>query len=334
MKLTNAQVLSLAKGYMTYEETPGLALQRFAPQQRAFYTEEENAFLASTFTSGIRLDFFTNSRTLDVTFGGNRRKPLAFAGFDLLQDGVLTHHYMAGFTPEEGKDAVAIDPFSIHADLKEGEKRLTLYLPYLVQTTIEELRLEDGCFFRPYDHKKTILTFGDSITAGTRAICPSMTYVNHTARLLDMDVHNYAIGGETFRKDKIVPDTYPERDLVLISYGSNEYRKLTRKEFEENMSVFLQKAAKEFQNVPIAVLLPIWRATEGEGREFACGSLQSVRDAIQAEAKKYPSMTVIDAQNWVPHIPEYFEDRTLHPNEAGFAEMTRNLVDLLKQLSF
>ena len=329
MKLTNAQVLSLAKGYMAHTETPGLALHRYTETQRSIYAPEDIGFLASTFTSSIRLDFMTDSTTLDITFGGIRRKALAFAGFDVLQDGLLTHHFMARFPTEEDKSATAIDPFTIHADLHQGEKRVTVYLPYLMQATIEEMHLEDGSFFRPYVHKSTMIAFGDSITNGTRAMCPSMSYINHTARLLDAEVHNFAIGGETFLKNKLFPGTYPKADFVIISYGTNDYRKLSREAFAENMSAFLESAANEFPNVPIFVILPIWRASEGQGVTYACGTLQSVREAIAAEAAKHANMTVLDGKNWVPHIPEFFEDRSLHPNEAGFAEYTMHLMDAL-----
>ena len=334
MKLTNAQILTLAKGYMEYAETPALALQRFSKKQREIYSPGDKGYLSSNFTSSVRLDFYTDAEEMTLVIGGYRRKPLKYTAIDLLQDGVLTHRFHADFEPMEGSEAVAIDPIVCHAKLKNGEKRVTVYLPYLVVATMESMELSDGAAFRPAPNKSTWIAFGDSITNGTRAACPSMTYVNHTARLLDMDVHNFGIGGERFMESKIVPGTYPKCDLVTISYGTNDYRRYTREEFLKNMSVFLEKAVKEFQNVPIFVILPIWRQTEADGISYDCGTLQSIRDAIRAEAKKYPSVTVLDAQSWVPQIPEFFADLVLHPNDAGFAHYTMHLVEELKKAGF
>lgn len=334
MKLTNAQILSLAKGYMEYEKTPALSLHRFSAAQRAIYAPEDKSYLSSTFTTSIRLDFYTDAEELTLVIGGKRRKPLENTAIDLLQDNILTHHYTAEFTPMEGADAIPIDPITCYAKLKKGEKRVTVYLPYLVAATVESMELSDGAAFRPYTNKSTWIAFGDSITNGTRAGCPSMTYVNHTARVLDMDVYNFGIGGEKFMKEKIVPGTYPKCDLVTISYGTNDYRKYTREEFVENLSVFMEKAVNEFKNVPIFVILPIWRQTESDGIVYDCGTLQSVRDAIRAEVKKYPSITVLDAQSWVPQVPEFFADRVLHPNDVGFAHYTMHLVEELKKAGF
>lgn len=83
------------------------------------------------------------------------------------------------------------------------------------------------------------------------------------------------------------------------------------------MSSFLKQVTDEFPTVPIFCLLPLWRKDKDmitRGR-----TLEEVRAILQHEAEQYPQVHVIDCWDFIPHEEEYFFDRRLHPNDAGFA---------------
>ena len=64
--------------------------------------------------------------------------------------------------------------------------------------------------------------------------------------------------------------------------------------------------------------------------EVECGRGVRMNDAVakelRAEAEKYEHNIVIDCQNFVPQLPEFFADKVLHPNDLGFKHYAENLI--------
>ena len=299
-------------------ENNGLAPERFTAAQRANIRErsvEQPRDMAS-----VALDFYTDARWIRLE-AGTRKERKVFV-FDLLEDGVLTASVQS-VMPEEGDV-----PFvTVEFPLTEGEKRVTLYLPWDRAARIRRVELPDGASVRPYVHRRSFVAFGDSITHGCYAAHPSMTYVSQLARLLDARVINQGIGGEFMCPDNLTPGTYPRFDFVTIAYGTNDYRHGTREEFDREMPEFLRRAAAEFPNTPIFVILPLWRLQEGQGKIWEMGrTLEEVRSCIRQEAAKYPNMYLVEGAKLVPHLPEFYGDKfPLHPNDLGFGQYAMNL---------
>jgi len=299
-------------------ENGGLAPERFTAVQRAHVHErskEQPRDMAS-----VALDFYTDALWLRLEIG-TRRERNAFA-FDLLENGVLKDTQRP-VMPAEGEEPFVTAEFS----LSEGEKRITLYLPWDRAARIRRVELPDGASLRPYLHRRSFVAFGDSITHGCCATHPSVTYVNQLSRLLDACAVNQGMGGEYMRADNLMPGTYPEFDFVTIAYGTNDYRHNTAAVFDADMPEFLRRAAAEFPGKPIFVILPLWRLQEGQGKIWEMGrTLEEVRACIRQEAAKYPNMHIVEGAALVPHLPEFYEDKfLLHPNDLGFSQMALNL---------
>ncbi len=304
-------------------EDGGLAPERFTAVQRAHVHErskEQPRDMAS-----VALDFYTDARWIRLEVG-TRRERKEFA-FDLLEDGVLKAAQRPVMPDDEEEPFVTVE-----FPLSEGEKRVTLYLPWARAARIRRAELPDGASLRPYLHRRSFVAFGDSITHGCIAACPSMTYVNQLARLLDARAVNQGMGGEFMRADNLTPGTYPEVDFVTIAYGTNDYRHNTAAVFDADMPEFLRRAVEEFPGKPIFVILPLWRLLEGRGKIWDMGrTLEEVRACIRQEAAKYPNMHIVEGAKLVPHLPEFYGDPfLLHPNDLGFSQMAMNLYREIK----
>ena len=81
--------------------------------------------------------------------------------------------------------------------------------------------------------------------------------------------------------------------------------------------------------MPIAVILPIWRVNIDTPK--SC-TLRDLSAKLEAVAKEFCDVRVIDAFGFVPHLPEFFADDGVHPNSLGHAEYARGVADTLIKL--
>ena len=322
MKLTFEQLKSILTGYLEItENADGTAgVQRMVAAQRAPYpTQWPEHVFPCEYSTNITLDFYTDATSAVVTLGGRKRKANSNVTVDMMVDNVPTQSIVYTPTPEDSTETTTYGPYTFRFDLPGKTCRVTLQLPYMNTVDSLALELSDGASLQPYTHSRTLVAFGDSITHGSSATRPSLTYISRLARKLDAKVHNFGIGGERFLHWKVVPGTCPKADLVTVAYGTNDYgHKVASMEmFQENMPVFFRKLAAEYAETPIFVLLPLWRLNEDCLPKNDIPTLQTVRDMIAEEVKQYPNMTVIDCQDFIPHLPKLFADASLHPNNDG-----------------
>ena len=79
---------------------------------------------------------------------------------------------------------------------------------------------------------------------------------------------------------------------------------------------FYENLAKNYPNVPIFAISPIWRKTYQ--MEKPCGDFHNIQKYFEELAENIPNMTVICGWDFVPHDGKYFADGTLHPDDIGF----------------
>ena len=144
MILTAEQVKSAARGYLDFEEKEdGFHFYRFRDWQMQHY-KDTNAghFMKTKATSGISLDFMTDSDSLGFTYTvtvGSSRK---FYYFDVYVDGVMNLHC--------GEDPMWIMKGEVKLNgIPAGEHRITVWLPNLTCAVLKDITLDDGASFRP-----------------------------------------------------------------------------------------------------------------------------------------------------------------------------------------
>lgn len=310
MKLSLLQLESVTRGAIRLEETDrGVRFWRMTEAQIKHYRDrgDEHQALRAEHSAGIRLAFLTDSRTL--MFSADLLPDLSgpHGGFDICEDGVLIAHVNT-------RDAA---PKNCCVALSEGEHLVEIYLPWFKSVILEALVLEDGATLKPYHRSRKLLAFGDSITHGAHAVYPSLTYIQRLASMLDADLDNRGVGGDKFSSVIAAEEPIENPDIVTVAYGTNDWRHFSKERFERECPAMLEIIAKRYVNAKIFVISPIWRADWNQETKIGRGLRDIYRDLCDY-TRAYPNVTVMDAWNFVPHLPEFFGDGSLHPNDLGF----------------
>lgn len=311
MKLTNDQVKALTHGALWYDEDREgyLHFYRFTEKQIAFYQETNTDFYYKTMaTSNVRIACTTDATALSFAYTAHKRSSRKFCYFDVYAGGVMIAH--------EGVDGCEEATGRVQVALPTGVKEVVLYLPPLFGAAIKDLTLENATFAAPVEKTRKMLIVGDSITQGYDAVYPSQSYANLIADMLDATSVNQGIGAEIFNPDIIDADLGFTPDLITVAYGTNDYSKRTREDFTAAANEYYAKLRRAFPTAKIFALLPIWRGDTAKPRPV--GSFEKAKAIVRAAAEAQPNTVVIDGNTFVPHLPEFFSDKHLHPNDMGF----------------
>lgn len=317
----------------------GAYLARYLPAEKESCIANGRNASRLDATAGMRLSFVTDSPclALGVTIEAELKDR---AAIDVKVDGRYLGS-IANFTENGkalfpdgtvktvGERCYPMGAFRKEFDLGDGEKTVTVYLTYPAKTVVSELSLSDGAFVRPYRPKLRHLIYGDSITHGYTADYPSNTYIARLDDALDAESFHKGIDGGTYFAP--IAAAAPERayDLVTVAYGTNDWDRVPFDTFAKESSEFLSTLASRYPTAKIYVLTPTWRA-DCATKQRPKGAMSDYRDFLAAECEKHPNMRVIHCVNFIPHDPELFEDKRLHPNDTGFAYYAEKLIEAIK----
>ena len=143
------------------------------------------------------------------------------------------------------------------------------------------------------------------------------------------DSHNKAVGGEIFfpklaaTKENFVPD------YITVAYGTNDWTLCTKERFIRNCKEFFDNLKSNYPNAQIFVITPIWRKDYMDQREF--GGFDTVEKPIQIFAAGSENVRVISGFNLVNHDENVYGVFWLHPNDEGFDQYFKNLVNQLER---
>ncbi len=328
MKLNYEQIKGITTGAEIIEESrEGFCFSRFTEEQNVLYkNRDEDCYLRSLSTAGIKLCFKTDSQALFMrvkTSPGSSRKYFSVDVFVNDESVGSINNFSSCTMPKKYvATELALGEYEKTFELWSGMKVVTVYLPWSVDTVIEEISIDDGAVIQPIKRSKTLLAFGDSITQGYDALQSSMTYVARLARALDADETNKGIGGEMFfpelaaSKEGFVPD------YVTVAYGVNDWSHRTRDEFELNCREFFRELSKNYPNSKKFVITPIWAACCKEKRPT--GKFNDL-DGIIRGCIEDESIKVISGIDLVPHDTGLFADLEVHPTDKGFEHYFENL---------
>ena len=307
MILTKKELAALVQGAISieYDEEGYLIPHRLTEEQRKFYEYREKTYIRACATPGVRLAFKTDADEFSIDYRITHGQQ---AFFYLKVDGALTWH--SGEILEGGGSG------TFHFDLPEGTHDVVLYLPYLARASLANFTVPDGASVTSLAKAPTMLCLGDSITQGAVADYASGTYVTLLADMLGLSHVNQAVSGEIMRPVSLTRDIGFRPKLVTVAFGTNDYAKCaTAEELRENATEYYRLVREYYPEAKIFAILPIWRAGHEKIRDMGSFALavSIVRTAAEAVGA-----TVIDAFNFVPHLPEFFYDLRLHPNDLGF----------------
>lgn len=321
MKLNAKEIQWITKGAARIEENNGAVhLFRFTKAQEDLYldrkTPSNKPLWDKTFaTAGIRLEFITTSRTLNIDVDCVPASSCNCFVHDVFVNGKRIGSF--GENESEKRE------FSGSFELGEGEKEVKIYFPWAAASAIRSLTLDDGATFTPVQKTRKMLIYGDSITHGYVAINPSNSYASLLTDALNAEAFNKAIGGETFFPEFAEISDDGDFDLITVAYGTNDWSHVTKEHFDETATAFYRTLSRRHPNAKIFALAPIWRADYETVTKV--GRFSHMKETFEKLAEELPNLTVIDCFGFVPADGKYFADLTLHPNDEGFAHYFKNL---------
>lgn len=311
------------------QETDGFHFNRFSTAQRGLYKQSSpEDFYRKTFaTSGVRLQFSTDSRKLKLDVSATSASSRSYFALDVFANGVMIGS-IDNLTDDMPLDyTLAQLPLGVYSktfDLGEGMKDVCIFLPWSVCVVINGMELDDDAVVIPIKPKYKLLTFGDSITQGYDAQHPSNKYITRLALALDAAECNKAIGGEEFYPPMAEAENGIAPDYIVVAYGTNDWSHcVSREVLEEHCSAFYRTLGAKYPNAKLFALTPIWRLDWEQ--EKPTGYFHDVEEIVREAVKDIPNATVIRGFDHVPKDTDFFADLRLHPNDAGFDHYYQNL---------
>ncbi len=318
MRLTFEQIKEITVGSVKTEVIDGgIHFNKCSDRQiAAWYDQKEPLGDRSRATTGIRLDFHTNSQSLSF-------RALDGRNYELFIDNLLNKK----FSLNNGDTAFA----ELRAPLGEKKEQyhVSLVLPCHSPAVLEYVEVDDNAFVRPHRFDCKMLFIGDSITQGCAAIYDGYSFAYRVSRFFNANSVIQGIGGAYFHENCFDSIDF-DPDYVFVAYGTNDFGHYhTYEEFCKHAEAHLALIAKEYSNKKIFVISPIWR---GKRDGKAMGTFEGCRRIVIDIAKKF-GMIHIDGLSLVPPIPDMFIEDCLHPNDMGFSLYAENLIrELLRYI--
>jgi hypothetical protein len=317
MKLTLCDIQKITVGAVRIWETEdGIRFSKCTQRQvDAWYAQKEILGQRAETTTGIRLDFYTDSSSLELAaHGGNR--------FELHVNGLFTEPLPMQTLHEEGT-VFTFDLRPYHD--ASGECRVTVVFPSHSVGVLDSISLSDGAGVRRPQYDRKLLFIGDSITQGHDSGIDSFSYAWRVTRMMNAESVIHGVGGGYFHES--IFDSIPfDPDTVIVAFGTNDFgHYATYEELRAHARGFLSEIAREYGGKEIFAISPIWRA---KNLEKPMGTFDGARDILIEEIEAL-GIRHIDGMALVPHRTELFADEWLHPNANGFSHYAENLIRLM-----
>lgn len=328
MRLTGNQLFSIVHNALSVEadEKGHLHFRRFTEAAEKNYGIDGETFPSRCrASSNVTLDFLTDSEWFGFDYELFAATSQLFSGFDVFVDGTMV---MSQFRDGLKSQALtcALPGGNLH--------RVTVFLPWSVETVIKTVSVADGAKVLPVPEKRTrILAIGDSITQGYIARHPAYTWVGKVTRALDAEVLNQGVGGYCFYENSLTEPIPYAPNLILLAYGTNDYSGVeTAAAYEARLRGYMKRLAELFPGVPVLQLLPIWRNDlsfhyKEKARDY---TLEDARNIIRRVAAEYPNITVADVN--MPQDQDFFAPDWVHPNDLGFQIFGERVIEQIREM--
>lgn len=300
MRLNFDQIQSVTVGAdHIREENGALHFYKLTDRQLdAFRALSEDLYERGQTTTGIRLEFYTNSSR--VKYGWTKN------GVYEEQTSVLSR--------EDGS---------------AGEHKFTLIFPSHGLATLSFLEIDDGCFLRPETYDCKMLFIGDSLTQGWNSSRDELSFAYLTSRHFYANSIIQGIGGAYYHPSTLDRVNF-DPDTVIVAYGTNDASGAQSvDEVGVKCAAYLARLKELYPAAALRVITPPWRKDYDKPRPY--GHVQSISDRIRAEAEAL-GIPVIDAMTLMPHDPSLLTD-DVHPNDQGFALYAEGLIRALEALN-
>lgn len=281
------------------------------------------------YTSGVQMEFETDGTVLNMSVNTkkNPEGSRSCFAFDVFVNGEFSGSIknfddalcVGSFAGKEYE----LGSFKGEFSLGDGKKKVRIVFPHSTIGEIEKIEVTDATFVLPIKRDKTIVAYGDSITQGYDALHPVNTYTMRLADYFDAELFNKGLGGEKFPPEMAKVKNNKTPEFVTVAYGTNDWWSSNRETVKKDADEFLFNLEKNYPDIPVFVITPIWRKDFESVTEF--GKFSEMDTLIKDICKKYKNVRVISGFDLVPHDENCFGDLRLHPNDKGFEHYFKNL---------
>ncbi len=320
IKLNLGQIKLLAHGAARIEEHDGkISFFRFTKKQQELYkTVCADFYMKSFSTSGISLEFYTDSENLSLSVSVNKGSSRSFFTHSIFVNG----NRIAELSGDIGDEQDV--PFKDVFKLGSGMKRVKILFPWSVASSLLSIELDDNAKVIPIEKKCNLLMLGDSITQGYDAMIPENAYAIKIAELFDAEARNKGIAGEQFFAKLVAEKEDFEPDIITVAYGTNDWRHGTKERFERECKGFFANLRNSYPDTKIFAITPLWRVDIDNEQEIG-EPLNYISDYIKKIATEISDMVVIDGIDLIPHDSKFYQTDGVHPIDSGFEHYANNL---------
>lgn len=330
MKLTIDDIRLITTGAEHVEEEDGaFRFYRFTDSEM-----QANSNRNRYYPAGVALRFRTNAKKLFLSVWTEETSGYhSFFAFEILKDGERIGT-IANMDPDDAKGNYAakkcpLGDFSGEFELDGGEKTVEVLFPHSVYASLKEISLFGGDYIEPIPLRTELIAYGDSITQGYYSLFPSESYAYRIAKRLGMTLFNKGIDGSTYTPALVNAENGRGDGVVIVAYGTNDWRRLTAEEFRENASKFLDGISIKYPRSKVFVISPIYR--DDKDRETLFGDFSTVATILSEICRGREGLHLIFGDGLVPHRKEMFGDLVLHPSGEGFAYYAENLYNAISE---
>lgn len=327
MKVLNfEQIKMLAHGVARVEKDDDgrIVFHRFTKEQQELYkTVSDDFYMKSFSTSGVSLEFDTDSEKLGLSVSISKGSSRGFFTHSIFVNGNRIGE-LSGEIKADSTDTVFGKQFRLGA----GIKRVCIIFPWSVASALVALELDQEATIIPVEKERTMLMFGDSITQGYDAMSPEHAYAVQIADFMNAETRNKGIGGEQFRANLALLDDEVEPDVITVAYGTNDWAHSTRDVFEQSCKEFYANLRNTYPKARIVALTPIWRTDIHENKQIGV-TLCYIAEYIKQVSENISDMITIDCMGFIPHSPQFYQTDGIHPIDEGFQHFAKNLWNVL-----
>jgi lysophospholipase L1-like esterase len=175
-----------------------------------------------------------------------------------------------------------------------------------------------------------LVAYGDSITQGFFASRPSAAYPLRLAQETGWEVLNMGFCGRIVSPEDAQIIAAQKPDAVVILMGVNDALSMTDLAlFRERFSNLITNLTTALPARPVLVITPL----PVLGGKWAADGVETYREAIRSIVGNSPGSTLhlVEGSDMLSADKTLFADG-LHPNDAGFDRLARNVAKTLRDL--
>ena len=314
MKLSFETIKKITVGAVRiWEDGENIRFSKCTQKQiDAWYKLSDVLGMRAETTTGVRLDFHTDSSLFAFTAAmGNK--------YEIYVNNILM--YDIRFSNGEKCFEIKLDTSA------RATNRVTLILSSHEISALSSVELDDGATVEPCNFDRKIMFIGDSITQGWDSGYDSLSYAYRVSRFFNAETIIHGVGGGFFDESVLDDELEFDPDIIIIAFGTNDWGHYkTIDALRDETKKFFDKLCSRYEGKKIFAISPIWRADNNLIK--ASGSFPDVCDTVKEQILAH-SIILVDGLSMVPHLPEFYSDKYLHPNALGFGVYAENLIKTL-----